>query len=680
MNRETGRAAGRRGARFAGLLGLAVTVVVLAPNAAEAACEGMTPRQCYDYLDANDDGCIQIWEALNPAFFEMDTNHDWCVTWEEYVAWLIEQAIEELDTNGDGVVSQEEFKQLYCDYERYYDSRQAGAQPPAGASLLPVVPEPDPLGLGFGQDFFPGTPDPLGRVIEATEGGHLVAHDGQLFAGLGSDYCSEDPPPGYSVYPVIRKASAGGPWQVDLDFGGTPTRVEKMVSAVLETDADGTALVPPVNLLVASIWSPGKILRVRDDETGNWIESEVSSQPDLPPYWWFAARALGTHVDRDTGIASLFAGSWMQSYFDVGSYNGYIFAAQYDRTAPGRLRWAPAAELQDTGRVVGFAEANGDLYASCAIHRDPPNKGGIFRRLDGPQPSWELVYRWDEFDEIGWDDEGRMMRGLTAVPDPLGGGHQVLIGFRYYPRPVIERIDPLRDNQVTVELDLGQYFGAAWFSAGTYQGPIRAAYNGFVPVTDSCTGETVHVTGVQIYHPLFPEQPHNGSFYLVRHPDGTYDHGEIYDPAHPVPTDRALDATRVIAASPFREEQEHRTLYFGGYDGAFVDNRTAWIYRAGTPGPGTPPAEVQEFRVARAGADLLFTWDAVTLDAATCAETMGTYEVWRALRPDFSDGTSWQGTTDASTSLLVPGEGTPLGSGLDFYLVRARDAAGNLGE
>jgi hypothetical protein len=89
----------------------------------------------------------------------------------------------------------------------------------------------------------------------------------------------------------------------------------------------------------------------------------------------------------------------------------------------------------------------------------------------------------------------------------------------------------------------------------------------------------VHLTGVQIYHPAFPTAPHNGSFYLVRHRDGTYDWGQVYDPDHPVPPDRALDATRTIVASPFAEDGR-RVLYFGGYDGAFVDNRTAWIYRA----------------------------------------------------------------------------------------------------
>jgi len=41
----------------------------------------------------------------------------------------------------------------------------------------------------------------------------------------------------------------------------------------------------------------------------------------------------------------------------------------------------------------------------------------------------------------------------------------------------------------------------------------------------------------------------------------------------------AGDATRRICISPFAEDAG-QALHFCGYDGLFVDNRTAWIYRA----------------------------------------------------------------------------------------------------
>jgi len=87
---------------------------------------------------------------------------------------------------------------------------------------------------------------------------------------------------------------------------------------------------------------------------------------------------------------------------------------------------------------------------------------------------------------------------------------------------------------------------------------------------------------VQIYHPGFPNQPYNGSHYLIRKVDAAYDWAPICDSAHPVPEGRSLDATRRLCASPFPEDQG-RVLYFAGYDGPFADNRSAWIYRATVP-------------------------------------------------------------------------------------------------
>ena len=304
--------------------------------------------------------------------------------------------------------------------------------------------------------------------------------------------------------------------------------------------------------------------------------------PSLPLGSVFTARSFGNHVDRKTGIHHAFAGAWSGQSTAVGEYRSVIFRAAYDPTAPTGLVWAAEPELQGVGRIMAFAECNGDLYATCCIFDDSPQSGGIFRRIDGPQPRWEQVYRWKEYDLTVWDDEQRMIRGLTAVPDPNGTGRQVLIGFRFFPEPIIERIDPQQGHQATVELNLKDFFGQAFHGGGRYTGTIRCAYNPFTAVTDPRSGKTVHLGGVQIYHPGFPNQPYNGSHYLIRHIDGTYDWAPIYDSAHPVPEGRSLDATRRICVSPFPEDQG-RVLYFAGYDGPFADNRSAWIYRATLP-------------------------------------------------------------------------------------------------
>ena len=86
-----------------------------------------------------------------------------------------------------------------------------------------------------------------------------------------------------------------------------------------------------------------------------------------------------------------------------------------------------------------MAEANQVLYAACGIESDNPPAGGLFRRVDGEKPRWELIWRWPHvIREKG--DETEIMRGLTAIPDPAGGGYDVLLGTRAFPG-VIERIE-----------------------------------------------------------------------------------------------------------------------------------------------------------------------------------------------------------------------------------------------
>jgi catechol 2,3-dioxygenase-like lactoylglutathione lyase family enzyme len=542
-----------------------------------------TPMEWFARMDRNGDGRLSRDEVNSPRFDELDTDHDGYVTLAEFKAYLTREAYRELDKNGDGKISWEEFNALYFDHERYYRERRRMAQPLDRHPLPDPFPvQPDPLGIAFSQDLLPGARDPLGRTLNATETTALVAHGGSLFASFGATRRSAAEDPAFQGYGVFRKDSAEGPWQVDLDLGPAPFRVSTMTSAELTTDWRGRRLAAPARILVASPWLTRKELLVRDDAAGAWVAAPVPVGPELRPGESFAARAFGRHVDQVTGVHALFAGANLHVAAAVGEFPAAVYRAAYDPAAPGGLRWAAEVELTGVGRIMGFAECNGELYLAAGILDDTPLSGGVFRRLDGPAPRWEQVYRWPEYDLASWDDEVRIMRGLSAVPDPAGGGHEVLLGFRHYPEPVIERIDPRRGHAATVELNLAEFFGRALHGGGKYGGPIRAAYNGFVPMTDPATGQMVHLTGVQIYHPAFPTAPHNGSFYLVRHRDGTYDWGQVLDPDHPVTPDRALDATRTILASPFLEDRG-RVLYFGGYDGAFVDNRTAWIYRAVLP-------------------------------------------------------------------------------------------------
>lgn len=544
-----------------------------------------SPMEWFNTTDRNKDGKLSREEAPSPRFKEIDGDGDGFVTMAEYTAYLNRAALKQLDRDGDGKISQREFHELYQDADSFFEQRRKLAQPADGRKLTgPFPAKDDPLGLRFTQDYFPGTKDPQGRIIAATEANHLAAHRGHLFASFGAAFRNPPTPdPGFEGFAILRKEMANGPWLVDYDFGPKPFRVEALTAVNFTTDANGNKLPQPMARLVAARWSPNKTILVRNDAAGKWEESPVIAGAPLPPGGVFTSRSFGSHVDKATKVHHLFAGTWQGHGGDVGVYRSAVYRAAYDASAPCGLRWAREPELEDVGRIMAFAECNGDLYAACSILNDSPLSGGIFRRVDGAQPRWEQVYRWKEYSLTVWDDEQRMIRGLSAVPDPNGTGREVLIGFRFFPEPIIVRIDPQQGHKPAVELNLREFFGKAFHGGGKYIGTIRCAYNPFISLADPRTGQTVHLAGVQVYHPGFPNPPHNGSHYLIRHGDGSYDWAPIYDPGHPVPVGRSLDATRRILVSPFPEDKG-RVLYFAGYDGPYAGNRSAWIYKATLPG------------------------------------------------------------------------------------------------
>jgi hypothetical protein len=243
--------------------------------------------------------------------------------------------------------------------------------------------------------------------------------------------------------------------------------------------------------------------------------------------------------------------------------------------------------------VLCFAECNGDLYMASRITTGEDGKpvdGGLYRRVDGPQPSWELVHRWPvDLDVL----QSRFLRGLTAVPDPKGGKHQVLIANFEYPG-TITRFDPISGSVVAEqEVDLKAFFNQAWNTPMMRRRGAIAAYNRFLPVTDPPSGAPLWLAGAWVERPGSPNPPHNGSCYLIRHRDGRYDWGYIYDAAHPVPAGLKLTGCRDIEPSPFPGEAG-RVFYFCGYDGgAGPGHNTAWIYRGSVSQSDNSPSKTR---------------------------------------------------------------------------------------
>ena len=541
----------------------------------------VNPYTWFYSQDKNGDGCLSYQECPSPLFSQLDINNDGLVCLDEFEVYLLQQALKQLDTDGDGKISQSEFEALYCNTGKYFNDRIAAAQPSNGQSLPDSLQfQEDPLGFVFHRDLFTGTNDINGKLLQGTEITAIVAHNGKLFASLGgSKNCTHPNNATYGGYAVLRKDNYNGNWEVDYDIGNTSFRISTMYSAKFTTNSIGDKLTQPKEILIAANWAGTQSVVIRNDSTHNWAVQPVNTNYILKPGEGFTARSFITYKDKVTGIDYLFMGSHLSNQNNYGYWPSSIYRAAYNPSVAGGLQWTPQAELSGVGRVMAFAICNGELYAACGILDSTQLSGGVFKRIDGLNSTWQQVYRWAGYNLKNYDDETRIMRGLTTVPNPVNSNQEVLIAFRYFPEPMIERIDPNNNYQVTTELNLKDFFGLKWHGQGKYSGPIRCAYNGFRRVTDLNSSDTVSISGLQIYHPDFPKQPQNGSYYLLRRDNGTYDYGSVFDTLNPVDTiNKSLDATRYIVVSPFPQDNG-QVFYFGGYDGGFVNNRTAWIYR-----------------------------------------------------------------------------------------------------
>jgi hypothetical protein len=415
---------------------------------------------------------------------------------------------------------------------------------------------PPPAKRGFKVSWVAGQTDDAGNLTGGTELTNMVAHDGKIYAGtsLWKDAPGSEPVVGAQV---LRLDSPRGRWQVDLNLSqllddGTPRylRISALNSVTFTTDGTGHRLASPVSMLLAAAADNAGTLSVfsRDDSTGAWTEMDV-----FPAGAPAGFRSFGFHHDNVTHIDRVFAGA--------GIFG--IFAGVYDPTAPGSIRWNTLPQLLGQNRPMAFAEVNNTLYVAI----DP----GIYARVDGLVPHWQMVY---QFTDPPYQTDG--LRGLTTVPNPSGNG-DVLLASLEGPLGYIGYVDPAAAFANTQELYFLPYFLRRWGSLP--QSYVVAAYNDTTPIQDPKTGEPLELIGLEAQDP----QPghENSSWYLVRHLDGTYDLHEIPAIATPENPNPSLVATRAIVVSPFAEDRG-KTVYFGGYDASWdaSDHNTAWIYRA----------------------------------------------------------------------------------------------------
>jgi hypothetical protein len=260
-----------------------------------------------------------------------------------------------------------------------------------------------------------------------------------------------------------------------------------------------------------------------------------------------------------------------------------IFAGVYDPAAVGRIRWGTAPELSlaaNSGagfsglegrvRVNAFAESEGVLYAAVGQQ--------IYQRIDGPGPTWKLVYTNPQ---PGHSETG--LRGLTAIADPAGGGESLLAAVEGTAARIV-RVDPKTGRDAT-DVDVRDLLADAWRMPVGY---VIAAYNDMTKLPQA-GGEELLI-GLESFIPPRAQMPaghisvnvghgrlEGGAWYLVRHKDGRYDLRQIK--ANLPTIGEALVATRSIVRSPFPGDGDG--LYFGGYDAnKAAAHNTAWVVRA----------------------------------------------------------------------------------------------------
>jgi hypothetical protein len=437
-------------------------------------------------------------------------------------------------------------------------SPPVSTEPPKPVAANSVLDE-----LSFSQDYVAGKNDAAGKLMGGTELNYLISFENKLYALNGYWRHDASRPDQFTGPQVLVKDSTRGAWRVEHNFD-REIYYSLEASAVVRfsTDGAGKKLATPVTLFMVSPEPRAEI-----DQTGTvWTRNDDASWkrtvvgPDL-----LYARVLFDHIDQVTGVHMVLA----------GMKNGTVVRGVYDPSAPGRLRWDAAPEFKSASgnRVQTGTVAN--KVAHIASAPESGKAGGLFRRVDGALPMWTLAYTWET-----QRTENNGMRGLTAVADPKGGDHEVILAAREE-QGIIERIDPIDGYSAIVEFDIRAFYRKQWGGLGAET--ALAAYNDMAAAIDPRTGQRVHLIGLWVQHPQPTIPPNNGSNYLVRHLDGTYEAGVVNDPKNPVPTGQSLRGTRTITVSPFVEDQG-RVVYFGGYDAAGTPKlNTAWIYRGVAP-------------------------------------------------------------------------------------------------
>ncbi len=418
--------------------------------------------------------------------------------------------------------------------------------------------------------------DVAGNFMGGSEIMNIVSYKGKLYAGNGffQDGSVDYNASYYKGAHVMVKETASSPWKTSHSFGRDYVRIESL-NAFKISIAPG--LYQDILLASPSDWSTTSLTRTASvfilDDVGNtgWIKSEIKSFSSSEP--GVGARSAIIYKDKITGQEYLFAG------ISTGVQGGLIFKGKVIQTNPVKFEFDTVAELNQLGRPSSFAVCNNDLYSLSGLHKDTITgqiTGGLYKRIDGEHPSWELVYQWswNSSSIVVAADEKNLARGLTTVKSLKSSGEALILGRAS--DGVVERIEPMEAYKVYTEINLRNYFKTFWglTSYGALN-PCVIAHNRFQKVNNYLLFD------VWVEHPDYKTRDTNYSFVMVRDTTGIYKgHISFYDPAHYVAPKGRWSGSRTISLSPFAEDNvDYPTIYVGGHDAVVTADSTAWIYK-----------------------------------------------------------------------------------------------------
>jgi hypothetical protein len=413
---------------------------------------------------------------------------------------------------------------------------------------------------GWQESFVPGGTDPDGKVLNQTEIRQFVPFGGKLYVAAGA-WMDQGSPKGSAT--ILRLDGPNDPWRLETSFGGAGTTTGGL--AALRFDQTKNNQPVDVSVLVAATWS-GANAYARNEADGKWYKTDFGAGQ---------IRTFGVHKDEVAANTFAFA----------GGKPGILRGQLADSRPAGRnpIEWVQTPELNTVnmnlplcsggGRVTGFAEARGALFAAACWR--------VFKRTDGPignckgpqevkvgnacQPRW--VRFWDD-PLAGQGESG--LRGLTQV---MYQGTQVLLVGSEVTNAHITRLDPVTGQSV-VEININNYLDNLW---GLNSGYKIIPYNSPMPLWYGPDGAGRRILGFESWLPGAPKPGMSRKLvnasqmmlgegmFFVRNSATSYQLIHI-----PAITPQPMTAVRDCVASPFPAECNDKgqdcLLYCGGFD------------------------------------------------------------------------------------------------------------------